>query len=610
MENDNNTAQAYQLGPLKIKVKENVVSSEQGDIVLLPKVMALLVYLCKNAQQVVTFDELNHAIWPKEIVGDNAIYNLVGQLRKALGDKASKPTYIQTVSKVGYRLLIAATPLNIEPPINNSSPSLSATDTTAPHDKPKKKIGLLGFLFFIIAISAFTAIVSSKKRHQAPNKEAAAQIQLARYQLYRDDSDGVDQAIERLQTLIVSNPEWTVPKVELAYSFLRKAALAPNDREFWTNKAIAIASERKLGNEGKRLNAVVNVKRQSTFIDGSLFEATDVLTSARLAYSDILFAQGKIEKAFEQASLAKTQCVDCPYVYRKIATIEMVLGRVQEGFNSFSQYRQLINKTSNHPVNNAGYVKLTKQSLAAMAKWHFETPLPTTLLGHQRNALALFYLSLGLIERAEETVGRLSNQRPSFYDLYTHAAIAGAKGDVNTSYALLKQRQRDYPNNDRFKLSVVYALWQLGEFEKAMSLLRQHEVVSTSLPMPDYLPFETWSVYAALLTKTGNKNDANTIFAKLEQQLLASYTLDSQEADIRLASIYALQGKTNEALSELNTAIAQGWVSDFNQNWWYLQDSPYFVTLSDNERFQHIVTDYHRSIDALYENAKQTASQR
>jgi DNA-binding winged helix-turn-helix (wHTH) protein/predicted Zn-dependent protease len=574
--------------------------------------MALLVYLCKNAQQVVTFDELNQAIWPKEIVGDNAIYNLVGQLRKALGDKASSPTYIQTVSKVGYRLLVSATPLfsDIEEPTGNNESSSLAPKSPVHRDKPKKKRGMLGFLFFIIAISTTTAIVSSKKRYHAPNEDAATQIKLARYQLYRDDSDGINQAIERLQLLITANPKWVIPKIELAYSYLRKAALAPDDSEFWSNKAFAIASESKLGDAGKRLNEVINAKRQLHHIDGSLFEAADVLTSARLAYSDILFAQGKIENALEQASLAKTQCVDCPYVYRKIATIKMVLGQVQEGFRSFSQYRQLINNKSNHPANNAGYIKLTKQSLEAMANWHFETPLPTKLLGHQRNALALFYLSLGVVERAEEIVEPLLDQRPNFYDLYTHAAIAGAKGDINTSYDLLLQRQRDYPDNERFKLSVVYALWQLGKYEDAMSLTHQFALVPFSSPLPDHLSFEKWSVYAALLNETGKKKDANAIFDKLEQQLLASYSAGSQEADIRLASLYALQGKANEALSEMETAIAQGWVSDFNQNWWYLQDSPYFAPLADNKTFQRIVADYHQSVNEVFETAKQLASQR
>ncbi|WP_338519206.1 hypothetical protein [Alteromonas gracilis] len=143
-----------------------------------------------------------------------------------------------------------------------------------------------------------------------------------------------------------------------------------------------------------------------------------------------------------------------------------------------------------------------------------------------------------------------------------------------------------------------------------MSLTHQFALVPSSSPLPDHLSFEKWSVYAALLNQTGKKKDANAIFDKLEQQLLASYSAGSQEADIRLASLYALQGKANEALSELETAIAQGWVSDFNQNWWYLQDSPYFAPLADNKTFQRIVANYHQSVNEVFETAKQLASQR
>ena len=53
---------SYQLGPFKIKGKENLLLTPEGDIVVLPKVMALLIYLCRHSQSVVSFDELNAAI--------------------------------------------------------------------------------------------------------------------------------------------------------------------------------------------------------------------------------------------------------------------------------------------------------------------------------------------------------------------------------------------------------------------------------------------------------------------------------------------------------------------------------------------------------------------
>lgn len=93
------------LGEWKVIRDENLLISADKQVTLLPKVMTALEYFIEHPKQVITFDELNNAIWPNEVVGDNSIYNIIGQLRKSLGDVASKPIYIETISKKGYRLI-------------------------------------------------------------------------------------------------------------------------------------------------------------------------------------------------------------------------------------------------------------------------------------------------------------------------------------------------------------------------------------------------------------------------------------------------------------------------------------------------------------------------
>ena len=610
METSVSTADEYQLGPFKIKVKENILASEQGDVVLLPKVMALLVYLCRHSQQVVTFDELNTAIWPKEVVGDNAIYNLVGQLRKALGDSASNPTYVQTVSKVGYRLLLKAKPMSsIDIEAANTEQAISVTVNEAIGQSVVSKTPR-AILLIAPLVLLFGAVltVMIKKQPVVPSTEAERQMQLVHYQLYRGDNEGIDQAIDTLQQLIAVEPSWDTAKIELGYSFIRKARSNPDEKNFWLDKAEAIASDQALGRKGLRLAGIIKAKRQPSSSLHELFAKDDILVSARLAYCDVLFAQGKTADALKQAQLALAQCADCPYVYRKVAMTQMVFGDVQEGFDNFSRYRMLINRTSNNPADNAGYVPLNKQSLAEMANWHFHSPKSKTLLNHQSNALALFYLSLGKTELAATTVMSTPESSDQFYDLYTHAAISGARGDFQSSYQLLAKRQSVYPDNDRFKLSVVYALWQLGHAEQALDALKQFKLMPDTQSLPENLPFGTWSVYAALLLESGQRKQGEEILTRLEQQLTTGFTPGSQVADIRLASVYALQGKKEAAVAQLRVAISQGWVSDFNQNWWYLEDSPYFRDLADSQAFRKAIADYHKGIAEVYALAIQSRS--
>jgi DNA-binding winged helix-turn-helix (wHTH) protein len=105
----NKKTSELKIGAWTIIPLENCLLQGEKKIVVIPKVMDSLVYFSKHANQVLSIQQLSEAIWPNEFVGDNAIYNLIGQLRKALGDNAAKPLYIETLSKKGYRLIADVT---------------------------------------------------------------------------------------------------------------------------------------------------------------------------------------------------------------------------------------------------------------------------------------------------------------------------------------------------------------------------------------------------------------------------------------------------------------------------------------------------------------------
>ena len=73
-------------------------------------------------------DELFSALWPDVAVTDNALTQAVSELRQALGDDPSNPTYIQTVARRGYRFIapvesLAAMPLSTAPAYEPASES-------------------------------------------------------------------------------------------------------------------------------------------------------------------------------------------------------------------------------------------------------------------------------------------------------------------------------------------------------------------------------------------------------------------------------------------------------------------------------------------------------
>lgn len=87
----------------------------RGDtpVPLTPKALDLLFLLASRPAALVSKDEVARALWPDVAVTDNALTQLVSDLRQALGDSAAAPQYIQTVPRRGYRFVAA---LDAPPP--------------------------------------------------------------------------------------------------------------------------------------------------------------------------------------------------------------------------------------------------------------------------------------------------------------------------------------------------------------------------------------------------------------------------------------------------------------------------------------------------------------
>ncbi len=67
--------------------------------------MEILLYLVSSRGEVVSKQELHDEVWKEVYVTDNALTRTVSKLRKALDDDPVKATYIDTISKSGYRLI-------------------------------------------------------------------------------------------------------------------------------------------------------------------------------------------------------------------------------------------------------------------------------------------------------------------------------------------------------------------------------------------------------------------------------------------------------------------------------------------------------------------------
>src|SRR5215216_3971942 len=90
------------IGDWVVEPELNQLANASGTMRLEPKAMAVLCYLAERPGHVVSREALLGAVWPGVVVSDDALTQVVIKLRKALGDAAGQPAYIQTISKRGY----------------------------------------------------------------------------------------------------------------------------------------------------------------------------------------------------------------------------------------------------------------------------------------------------------------------------------------------------------------------------------------------------------------------------------------------------------------------------------------------------------------------------
>ena len=106
----------FQLGEWSVHPDQGLLVGVKGELHLEPKVMEVLIYLAERQDQVVRRDDLINDVWHGTFVSDEVLSRAISVLRTSLGDDRMTPYYIQTLPKVGYRLLMKVTPLAVAEP--------------------------------------------------------------------------------------------------------------------------------------------------------------------------------------------------------------------------------------------------------------------------------------------------------------------------------------------------------------------------------------------------------------------------------------------------------------------------------------------------------------
>ena len=155
---------ATSFGPFRLDPAERRLTRDGELLDVSGRYLDALVLLTQEAGSLVTKDRLHEEVWQGIPVTDEAITQCMRSLRKALGDDAANPRYIETVPRHGYRFIAEV----VEDSDSVAVPTPASLSPVPAFEEPRARIvrlglagiaggataGLLGGVFYGFGVAA------------------------------------------------------------------------------------------------------------------------------------------------------------------------------------------------------------------------------------------------------------------------------------------------------------------------------------------------------------------------------------------------------------------------------------------------------------------------
>ncbi|HWS86751.1 MAG TPA: AAA family ATPase [Pyrinomonadaceae bacterium] len=124
--------ETYHFPPFSLNPGVGLLFRDGAAVSLEPRAVKLLAYLVRNRGRVVPKEELLDRVWSDVFTTDAVLKQAVSQIRRALGDAADAPRYVQTFHARGYQFIAPVSVEAEETPQPAASHESDAVETPAP----------------------------------------------------------------------------------------------------------------------------------------------------------------------------------------------------------------------------------------------------------------------------------------------------------------------------------------------------------------------------------------------------------------------------------------------------------------------------------------------
>src|SRR5215472_9043084 len=225
--------EVFRFGEFTLDVGERRLLRGTEPVRLSPRAHEVLVTLVREHGRLVTKEELLARVWPEAFVEEGILTVHISSLRKALGEDAHRPIYIETVARSGYRFIAAVTcNLGSEKP---SAPSAMSRSVELYELVGRGRSHLLSgsFLELPAAVDAFRSAIEIDPTYApahaglararcvqavfraVPHQEAFAEANASALRALAMDSASADAQVALGTVLFLSEWDWTAAERSL-----------------------------------------------------------------------------------------------------------------------------------------------------------------------------------------------------------------------------------------------------------------------------------------------------------------------------------------------------------------------------------------------------------
>jgi DNA-binding winged helix-turn-helix (wHTH) protein/tetratricopeptide (TPR) repeat protein len=167
--------EAYRFDCFEVSLKQGTLLQRGKRLRVQDLPFKMLVILLEKPGELVTKEELAERLWGQGIFTeiDQNLYVMAGKLRQVLGDNASQPQFIRTVSGKGYRFVESVTPVfapatDRSVPLALPSPQNAPTDHIHPlHAERISRRTVLRVIVGAMVAALFMSVAAYKYNHRA-----------------------------------------------------------------------------------------------------------------------------------------------------------------------------------------------------------------------------------------------------------------------------------------------------------------------------------------------------------------------------------------------------------------------------------------------------------